>query len=77
MARITTTEDRDTVPNVPRSPRGHGVIGKLLAGAAAIVAVAVLIIVLAAVSLLPRLTTRSGRPPRCAAGRCCSSRSPP
>ena len=47
MARITTTEDRDTVPNVPRSPRGHGVIGKLLAGAAAIVAVAVLIIVLA------------------------------
>ena len=55
MARITTTEDRDTVPNVPRSPRGHGLIGKLLAGAAAIVAVAVLIIVLAAVSLLPRL----------------------
>jgi len=55
MARITTTEDRDTVPNVPRSPRGHGLIGKLLAGAVAIVAVAVLIIVLAAVSLLPRL----------------------
>ena len=55
MARITTSEDRDTVPHVPRSPRGHGLIGKLVAGAIAIVAVAVLIIVLSAVSLLPRL----------------------
>jgi hypothetical protein len=55
MARITTSEDRGTVPNVPRSPRGHGLIGKLAAGAVAIVAVAVLIIVLSAVSLLPRL----------------------
>jgi hypothetical protein len=55
MARSTTTEDRDTVPNVPRGPRGHGLIGKLVAGAVAIVAVAVLIIVLSAVSLLPRL----------------------
>jgi Protein of unknown function (DUF4230) len=55
MARITTSEDRDTVPHVPRSPRGHGLIGKLMAAAIAIVAVAVLIIVLSAVSLLPRL----------------------
>jgi uncharacterized protein DUF4230 len=55
MARITTSEDRDTVPNVPRSPRGQGLIGKLVAGAVAIVAVAVLLIVLSAVSLLPRL----------------------
>ena len=55
MARFTTTEDRDTVPNVPRSPRGQGLIGKLVAGAVAIVAVAVLLIVLSAVSLLPRL----------------------
>ena len=55
MARITTSEDRGTVPHVPRSPRGHGLIGKLVAGAIAIVAVAVLIIVLSAVSLLPRL----------------------
>ena len=55
MARITTTKDRDTVPNVPRGPRGHGLIGKLVAAATAIVAVAVLIVVLSAVSLLPRL----------------------
>jgi len=55
MARMPTTGDRDTVPNVPRSPRGQGLIGKLVAGAVAIVAVAVLLIVLSAVSLLPRL----------------------
>jgi hypothetical protein len=54
MARITT-EDRDTMPRVPRGPRGHGLIGKLVAAAVGIVAVAVLIIVLSAVSLLPRL----------------------
>jgi hypothetical protein len=54
MARITT-EDRDTMPRVPRGPRSHGLIGKLMAAAVGIVAVAVLIIVLSAVSLLPRL----------------------
>jgi hypothetical protein len=54
MARITT-EDRDTRPRVPRVPRGHGLIGKLVAAAVGIVAVAVLIVVLSAVSLLPRL----------------------
>ena len=52
MARITTTEE----PRVEsRISRGHGLIGKLVAAAAVIVAVAVLIIALAAVNLLPRL----------------------
>jgi hypothetical protein len=53
MARATPTQqDRDTEPQVVH---GRGPIGKLMAGAVAIVAVAVLIIVLSAVSLLPRL----------------------
>ncbi len=57
MARITTTEDRDTAPRVTQ---GHGAIGKLLAVAAVIVAVAVLIVALAAVNLLPRLRNPFG-----------------
>ncbi|HEY7918373.1 MAG TPA: DUF4230 domain-containing protein [Streptosporangiaceae bacterium] len=53
MVRTTPTQqDRDTAPQIVR---GHGLIGKLVAAAVAIVAVAVLIIVLSAVSLLPRL----------------------
>lgn len=53
MVRTTPTQqDRDTVP---QTVRGRGLIGKLMAAAVAIVAVAVLIIVLSAVSLLPRL----------------------
>jgi hypothetical protein len=53
MVRATPTQqDRDTAPQIVR---GHGLIGKLVAAAVAIVAVAVLIIVLSAVSLLPRL----------------------
>ncbi len=57
MARITTTDDRDTAPPVSR---GAGVIGKLLAVAAVIAAVAVLIVALAAVNLLPRLRNPFG-----------------
>jgi hypothetical protein len=57
MARITTTEDRDTAPRITQ---GHGVIGKLLAVAAVIVAVALLIVALAAVNLLPRLRNPFG-----------------
>ena len=53
MVRTTPTQqDRDTAPQIVR---GRGLIGKLMAAAVAIVAVAVLIIVLSAVSLLPRL----------------------
>jgi hypothetical protein len=52
MARITTTEEPRAQARVSR---GHGLIGKLVAAAAVIVAVAVLIIALAAVNLLPRL----------------------
>jgi len=53
MVRATPTQqDRDTEPQTVRGP---GLIGKLMAGAVAIVAVAVLIVVLSAVSLLPRL----------------------
>jgi Protein of unknown function (DUF4230) len=53
MVRATPTQqDRDTEPQTVRRP---GLIGKLMAGAVAIVAVAVLIVVLSAVSLLPRL----------------------
>ena len=57
MARITTTEEQRAVP---RAPRGHGLIGKLVAVAAVIMAVAVLIIALAAVNLLPRLRNPFG-----------------
>jgi hypothetical protein len=57
MVRTTPTQqDRDTDRDtVPQTVRGRGVIGKLMAAAVAIVAVAVLLIVLSAVSLLPRL----------------------
>ena len=55
MVRSTPTQqDRDTEPQLVRV-RGRGLIGKLMAGAVAVVAVAVLIVVLSAVSLLPRL----------------------
>jgi hypothetical protein len=55
MVRSTPAQqDRDTEPQLVRV-RGHGMIGKLMAGAVAVVAVAVLIVVLSAVSLLPRL----------------------
>jgi hypothetical protein len=61
MARITTTEEptREQAA-VPRVPRGPGLIGKLVAVAAVIGAVAVLIIALAAVNLLPRLRNPFG-----------------
>ena len=52
MARITTTDEPRAESRVSR---GHGLIGKLVAVAAVIAAVAVLIIALAAVNLLPRL----------------------
>ena len=55
MVRSTPTQQhRDTEPQLVRV-RGRGMIGKLMAGAVAVVAVAVLIVVLSAVSLLPRL----------------------
>ena len=54
-----------------------GLIGKLVAAAVAIVAVAVLIIVLSAVSLLPRLHNPFGETTSVRSGRCCSSRSRP
>jgi hypothetical protein len=57
MARITTTEEQRAVP---RAPRGHGLVGKLAAAAAVIVAIAVLIVALAAVNLLPRLRNPFG-----------------
>src|ERR1039457_4229045 len=57
MARITTTEEQRAVP---RAPRGHGLIGKLVAVAAVIMAVAGLIIDLAAGDFLPRLRNPFG-----------------
>ncbi|HEX9353163.1 MAG TPA: DUF4230 domain-containing protein [Streptosporangiaceae bacterium] len=57
MARITTTGGQRAVPH---APRGHGLIGKLVAAAAVIVAIAVLIVALAAVNLLPRLRNPFG-----------------
>jgi hypothetical protein len=61
MARITTTEEPTQEQRaVPRVPRGHGLIGKLVVVAAVIAAVAVLIIALAAVNLLPRLRNPFG-----------------
>jgi len=61
MARITTPEETTEEQRaVPRAPRGHGLVGKLMAAAAVIVAIAVLIVALAAVNLLPRLRNPFG-----------------
>ncbi len=57
MARITATGEQRAEP---RAPRGHGLVGKLIAAAAVIVAIAVLIVALAAVNLLPRLRNPFG-----------------
>ena len=61
MARITTPgETTQEQRAVPRAPRGQGLVGKLVAAAAVLVAVAVLIVALAAVNLLPRLRNPFG-----------------
>ena len=61
MARITTPgETAQEQRAVPRDPRGQGLVGKLVAAAAVLVAVAVLIVALAAVNLLPRLRNPFG-----------------
>src|ERR1700743_3386605 len=53
MVRSTPTQqDRDTEPQLVRV-RGRGVAGKLMAGAVAVVAVAVLLVVLSGVRPLP------------------------